>query len=110
MRPLSETLLDLIGFAEESVTRPRRYSGHALQARFAGIAAEVRDAVARPAEHERTTTAALIMVHALEEFYAAGDVSENFSNPWLMIAGATLPLLRLDAWRALNNEKAERGI
>lgn len=110
MRPLSETLTDLIVLAEDSVTRPSRYvAGSALYARLAAIAGEVREAEARPAENIRTTTAAMIMVMALEEFYAAGAANENLSNPWLMLAGATLPLLRVDAWRAFNNEKQARA-
>jgi len=110
MRPLSETLTDLIVLAEDSVTRPSRYrAGPALDAKFAALATEVRDAEARPAENVRTTSAAMIMVLALEEFHATGATSENLSNPWLMLAGATLPLLRIDAWRAFNNEKQARA-
>jgi hypothetical protein len=108
--PLSATLTDLIGVAEQVVTKPARYPGSSLSAQaFAAIAADVREADARPAENIRTTTAAMIMVLALEEFHGAGATSENLSNPWLMIAGATLPLLRVDAWRAFNNEKQARG-
>lgn len=112
MKPLSETLTDLIGFAEETVTKPNRYSGSTLTARFADLAAEVRQADARPAENIRTTRAALIMVMALEEFYDANNECgpTPLKNPWLMLAGTTLPLLRVDAWRALNNEKQARGI
>lgn len=107
MRPLSQTLLDLIGFAEQTVTKPNRYSGAAMNAQaFADIAAEVRAAEARPAENIRTTRAALIMVNALEEFY---DGEGEPGSPWLMLAGATLPLLRVDAWRAFNNEKQARA-
>ncbi len=107
-RPLSTTLTDLIGFAEQTVTKPTRYGATDTAWKFAAIAAEVREAEARPAENIRTTTAAMIMVMALEEFHAAGATSENLSNPWLMLAGATLPLLRVDAWRAFNNEKQAR--
>lgn len=113
MRPLSSTLNDLIGFAEETVTKPNRYvAGPTLDSRFAGIADEVRAAAARPAENIRTTRAAVMMVNALEGFYEAGnepDGSAHTQNPWLMLAGATLPLLRVDAWRAFNNEKQARA-
>lgn len=109
MRPLSATLNDLTGIAEQTVTKPSRYLSDAGKEVFAGIVAEVRAAEARPAEDVRTTSAALMMVLALEEFYAAGAASENLSNPWLMIAGSLLPLLRVDAWRAFNNEKQARG-
>ncbi len=109
-RPLSATLTDLIGFAEQTVVKPTRYLSVSASAwAFAAIAAEVREAEARPAEDIRTTAAAMIMVLALEEFYTSGVSSENLSNPWLMIAGAALPLLRVDAWRAFNNEKQARG-
>lgn len=111
MRPLSATLTDLIGLAEQTVTKPTRYpgGGQASAQTFAMVAAEVREAEARPAEDVRTTTSALIMVLALEEFYAGGAYSESASTPWLMLAGATLPLLRVDAWRAFNNEKQARA-
>ncbi|MBR1150124.1 hypothetical protein JQ575_05620 [Bradyrhizobium sp. JYMT SZCCT0428] len=111
MRPLSQTLNDLIGFAEETVTRPNRYSGHALGARFGELAAEIRGADARPAEAVRTTRAAMVMVYALEGFYAGEPEagSRSLESPWLMLAGAALPLLRVEAWIAFNNEKAARG-
>jgi hypothetical protein len=103
MRHLSETLTDLIGFAEETVTRPARYSGLALDARFAGLAAEVRGADQRPAENVRTTRAAMVTVIALEEFYSGGA---ERGSPWLMLAGTVLPLLRVEAWVALQNERS----
>lgn len=110
MRPLSATLNDLIGFAEKTVTRPSMFAG-TLDAQFAALAAEVRQADARPAEHVRTTRAALVMVNVLEGFFE-GDRdpdAAHVKNPWLMLAGATLPLLRVDAWRAFNNEKRARA-
>jgi hypothetical protein len=109
MRPLSETLGDLIVLAEQTVTKPSRYLRPADVEAFAAIAVEVREAEARPAEDVRTTRAAVMMVNAIEEFLASGQGSENLSNPWLMLAGATLPLLRVDAWRAFNNEKQARA-
>lgn len=104
-RPLSEILTSLIGISEDFVTRPAtvmtRY-GNGL----AALAAEVRHADALPAEGVRTTRAALVMVIALEEF-CAGDHSPG--SPWLMLAGTTLPLLRVEAWLALRQEKEARG-
>lgn len=106
MKTLSEILNELIGFAEEVITRPRRYDGMALAARFAPLAETVRRADALPAEGIRTTRAAMTMVIVLEEFFA-GD--REPTSQLLGIAGAALPWLRADAWRALRNEKETRG-
>lgn len=107
MNTLSQTLNDLIGFAEEVITRPSRYfPGPALEARFAHIAEAIRHADALPAEGIRTTRAAMTMVIVLEEFFA-GD--REPTSQLLGIAGAALPWLRTDAWRALRNEKEARG-
>lgn len=104
MRPLSQTLTDLITVASDVVTR--RGTQLVAGSHFALLASEVRQAEVRPAEDVRTTRAAVIMVLALEEF-AAGPMDTG--SPWLMLAGNVLPLLRVDAWRAMNQEKAARG-
>lgn len=111
MRPLSQALNDLIGFAEDIVTRPNRYTARAMDSRFGELAAEIRQADARPAEAVRTTRAAMVMVTVLEGFYAGESEagSRSLESPWLMLAGTALPLLRVDAWLAFNNEKAARG-
>jgi hypothetical protein len=109
MHPLSETLILLIGFAEELITRPARLYGDAgLDQRFnfSSIAALIRKADAAPAESIRTTSAAMIMVFAIEEFFA-GD--REPTSQWLGVAGVTLPLLRAEAWRAKLNEMEARG-
>jgi hypothetical protein len=104
MRPLSQTLTDLITVANDTVTR--RGMQNVIGGHFALLADEIRQAEARPAENIRTTRAAMIMVFALEEF---ADGPHDAGSPWLMLAGTTLPLLRVDAWRALQNEKQARG-
>jgi hypothetical protein len=109
MIPLSETLIRLIGFAEEIITRPARLYGSAgfdQGLNFGSLAAEIRKAEARPAEGIRTTRAAMIMVFAIEEFFA-GD--REPTSQWLGVAGVTLPLLRAEAWRARRNEQEARG-
>jgi hypothetical protein len=105
MRLLSETLVDLIGFAEETITRPAKYYGVSVDERFTSLAAEIRHADALPAEAIRTTRAGMVMVIALEEFFA-GD--REPTSQMLMIAGATLPWLRGEAWTARKNEKEAR--
>src|ERR1700682_2453504 len=105
MRPLSETLTDLIGLAEETITRPSKHYGFTPDQHFTGLATEVRRADALPAEGVRTTRAALVMVIALEEFFA-GD--REPTSQMLMLAGATLPWLRGEAWAARKNEKEAR--
>lgn len=108
MRELSKTLTALIDVANHVVTRHGlTLGGRIVDSPFAQLAAEVRAADARPCEGVRCTNAALAMVIALEA-YRDSD-REDFGAPWLMIAGALLPMLRADAWRALNDEKGARG-
>jgi hypothetical protein len=108
MRPLSETLLDLVGFAEEVITRPAKYFMPAMddRLRFNSLAAEIRKADVTPAEGVRTTRAALVMVIVLEEFLA-GD--REPTSHFLGHAGITLPWLRGEAWQARRNEKEARA-
>jgi hypothetical protein len=101
MRPLSETLNQLIAVAEIAIVRPQTRELHTAAAIFA----EIRLADARPAEGIRTTRAALVMVILLEEFLA-GDREPTSHH--LMLAGAALPWLRGEAWRAVQNEKEAR--
>ena len=103
MRALSNVLNDLIGFAESAVTRPN--SDHGYTEQFAALAAEVRYADALPAENIRTTRAAMVIVIAIEEFWRGG---REPGSRWLMLVGATLPMLRAEAWIAINNEKEAR--
>ena len=108
MRELSETLGALIDIANHVVTRHGlTLGGDIVNNQFAQIAQEVRDAVRRPAEDVRCTNAAMAMTIVLEA-YRDSD-REELGQPWLMIAGALLPMLRVDAWRALNYEKEARA-
>lgn len=102
MRPLSEILTDLIGFTEETITRPNKHFGFTVEDRFIELAREVSYADALPAEGVRTTRAALVMVIVLEEFFS-GD--REPTSRLLMLAGASLPWLRGEAWAAHRNEK-----
>jgi hypothetical protein len=106
MRRLSETLIDLIGFAEETITRPAKHYGFVVDERFTAVSAEVRHADALPAEGIRTTRAAMIMILALEEFFSGG---REATSQWLGMAGNALPLLRAEAWRADRNEREARS-
>lgn len=107
IRPLSQTLTELIAVAADVITRRgMTLSGAGLGDQFVQLSQEVRQAEARPAESLRTTRAAMIMVFALEEF---GAGPRDPGSPWLMLAGTTLPLLRVDAWLAMNNEREARA-
>jgi|SRR4051812_20402239 hypothetical protein len=105
MRPLSESLTVLIATAEDVVRRPAQVPA-ALPPAFAELFAEIRHCDARPAEGVRCTAAALVMMTAIEEFFAG---AHEKTSPWLMLAGCTLPLLRTAAWVAWNNEREARG-
>jgi hypothetical protein len=102
MRPLSETLTDLIVFAEQVITRPAMVPNLANNGMLPTLAREVKYADALPAESVRTTRAAMVMIIVLEEFFA-GDCEPD--ERALMLAGATLPWLRGEAWVARRNEK-----
>lgn len=105
MRTLSATLCDLVVLAEEVTARPL-LDHRLVDARFSALAAEVRAAEARPAEGVRATAAALVMITAINEFrFAARDGAPM----WLMLVGATLPLLRRDAFAAFEDEKMPRA-
>jgi hypothetical protein len=105
MRPLSQVLTELIGFAEETVTRPAKHYGFSVDV-LVRLAAEVRHADALPAEGIRTTRAGMMMVIAIEEFFST---DREATSPWLMLAGSLLPMLRAEAWRARRNEQEARA-
>ncbi len=103
MKPLSEALTDLISLSEEMITRPRSWMTASTTSNFAALAAEIRRVDALPAEGERATRAGLVMVVAIEAFFA-GD--REPTSQWLGLMGTTLPILRGEAWRARQNERA----
>ncbi|WP_025036112.1 hypothetical protein [Bradyrhizobium sp. DOA9] len=106
MRPLSQTLTQLIGFTEEVLTRPARHHGLAADTRFAVLAQEVRAASSRPAEGIRCTHAAAAIVECCEAFFG-GEMDPG--SRWLAALGALLPILRTEAWQALRNERDGAG-
>ncbi len=104
MKPLSQTLANLIVLAEEAVTRPN-FDRFAFGERLLDLAQAVRHAAERPAENIRTTSAALVMITALEEIRFAHPGIDT--SRWLMLAGVALPLLRSDAFAAFANERGQ---
>jgi hypothetical protein len=98
MKQLSQHLTALITVADDLVRR-RQLVPSALPQAFAELAGEIRRAHERPAEGIRTTHAAIIMVTAIEAFCA------DSNDHWQMLIGATLPLVRRDAFQALKNER-----
>lgn len=106
MRPLSQTLTELIGFTEEVVTKPARYHGIPGVTGLLDLAREIRDADRRPAEGFRTTASGLAIVACLEAFFAG---AMDPGSRWLSAIGALLPILRTEAWQALRNERDAAG-
>lgn len=106
MRPLSQTLTELIALTEELLTKPARHHGLAADIRFAVLAQEIRDADKRPAEGIRCTASGVAIV-ACTEAYFAGEMDPG--SRWLSAIGALLPILRGEAWQALRNEREAAG-
>lgn len=106
MRFFSETLIDLIDFAQEVITRPTRVYGFDDNKGFKTLAAEVRHADALPAEGKRTTRAAIAMINALEEFLSC---DREATSPILGIVGNMLPWLRGAASTAFSSEREVRA-
>jgi hypothetical protein len=105
MRPLSECLNILLATAMDIVQKPQMVTR--LPDSFAELAAEIERYHKQPsADGARATGAAMVMIVVIEEFVGG---PREATSPWLMQAGNTLPLLRVAAWLAFNNEKAARG-
>jgi hypothetical protein len=103
-KSLYTTLSNLVVLAEEVITRPR-FDRITFGGRLSDLAVEVRSADARPAEDVRTTQVAMVMIICLEEIR---DRNEDAAMHWRMLAGASLPMLRGDAWLAMKQEREQR--
>ena len=105
MKPLSELLTRLIASAEDIMRKPHHWTAtpsHLTEA-YKELASEIRRIDALPCEGSaRATRAGVITCTAIEAFFS----EQNNLHHWQMIIGATLPLLRIDAWQAIKNEKA----
>jgi hypothetical protein len=102
MRSLSAHLNHLITLAEDVIRNPARWRT-AQPPGFVVVAAEVRRVHALPAEATRTTRAGIVMCEAIEGFVADG------LDHWQMLIGATLPILRREAYIAFRNEREMIG-
>ena len=100
MKPLSEHLTELIDIAECVMRRPAQQIVSALPPGFSAAAAEIRRVHALPAEAARTTRAGIVICEAIEGFAADGR-----DYHWQMLIGATLPVLRREAYIAFRNER-----
>lgn len=102
MRPLSGALQVLIATADDVMRRPQDLPSR-LPEEFAELAQEIREHDRKPvADGLRCTQGALIMVTAIEAFFHLGTYH------WQIIVGATLPIVRREAWQATQNERAAR--
>lgn len=112
MRAQSQILADLIVQAEAIVTRPPVMLPVDVVSKLAAIAREINELERKPAEGPRVTTWAMVLVIALEQWTHAQR--PRGGNPELalmslMVAGATLPLVRRDVGIAISNEREQRG-
>jgi len=100
MRPLSQALTALIKCAEDIVLRPALLAAKPPET-FYALCEEIRRYEALPAEGERATRAAMVMMPAIEAFFADTKADHH----WQMVVGSLLPPLRKDAYQALQNER-----
>jgi hypothetical protein len=103
MKRLSECLESLIVIAEVVMRRPARQTVTPWPPGFAYVADEIRRVHALPAETTRTTRAGIVMCEAIEGFAADGR------DDWQMLIGATLPILRREAYIAFCDERELRS-
>lgn len=101
MMHLSEQLIVLIATAEDIMRRPVHQLPQRLPETFSELAAEIRRIDGLPSEGVRATRAGVIMCTAIEAFFAEA----NGLHHWQMLIGATLPLLKRDAFQAFTDEK-----
>lgn len=108
MKPsVSGILSNLIVLAEEFVTKPQAALGSSrLAENLAAIGEDVRAADDGMQEGGPTTSSGVVMVTALEQYLL---MPEPLRGMWLIIAGATLPLLRAETFKALANERTARA-
>lgn len=111
MRLQSAILSDLIVQAEAIVTRPPVMLPLKVLEGLAAVGAELRAADRRPAEAERVTTWALVLLTALEQWTSAQRcrAGGEVATMSLMVAGVALPLVRRDVGIAISNEREVRG-
>lgn len=105
MKRLSELMRQLVAVVEEAVTRPVARVESITRADFAELAAEIRRIHALPAEHVRCSHAAIAVLELIEGYERVKPTDQANGMPWLMLIGATLPLLRAEAWRQLCAER-----
>ncbi len=106
-KPVSGILSNLIVLAEEIVTRPSIVlTSPRTQERVALLSVDVREADAQMYEGEPTTSSGVVMIMALEQYLI--HEGKGLAPMWLALAGAALPLLREEAFKALTNEREAR--
>lgn len=106
-KSVSSILSSLIVLAEEFVTKPQIVLGSAhLHQRLMSIGEDVRAADDRMQEGGPTTASGMVMVSALEQYLLA---EEPLRGMWLIVAGALLPLLRIETFKAITNERTARA-
>lgn len=106
-KPISGILSSLIVVAEEIITRPSIVlQSPRTQERVALLSVDVREADDQLYEGEPTTSSGLVMITALEQYLI--HQGKGLAGMWLVLAGAALPLLREEAFKALENEREAR--
>jgi hypothetical protein len=105
MRPLSQSLSELIALADLAV----RTTPLAMPLSFGSLAAEIRREHALPADTIRCTYAAIVMLDAFDGLASVIRADAKTRQPWQMLIGLALPMLRAEAYQQFVNEKEARG-
>lgn len=106
-KPISGILSNLMVIAEEVIMKPAvaRHSQE-FRRRLSDLAGDVREADGRLQEGGPVTSSAMVMVTVLERYMVDDD---HLASMWLVLAGATLPLLRAETYTSFKNEREARA-
>lgn len=110
-RSLARVLEDLIAVADRIAQRPPLLQDADTRYRIGSLGQEIEHFARLPADARRTTSAAEVMVIALREAAHADrrEREDYLGGHWMMLAGATLPLLRAECFIAIRNEREQRA-
>jgi len=106
MRALSAVLNDVIALGEMVVAKPLAMVSPARADSHTALSEEMQRHDSAPAEFVRSTRGGIALLSAVEEHWCAlGARDERAAAMWLMLAGATLPIVRHELGITIKNER-----